>query len=77
MATGFFSPSAMSSSFFASSHGIEDDFSCGMAPDTPDIADGFSCGIANGFTDGFLFGIAAGFLLSWESSSSKLISLGA
>ncbi len=41
------------------------------------MADGFSCGIADGLADGFLFGITDGFLSSWESSFSKLISLGA
>ncbi len=74
MVTGFLSSSAMSSSFFESSCGIQDDFMCGMAAG---MADGFSCGIADGLTNGFLFGIAAGFLSSWEKSFSNLISLGA
>ncbi len=62
----------MSSSFFASSGGIVDDFLCRMAAG---FADGFSCGIADGLTDGFLVGIAAGFCSSCGSSFSKLISL--
>jgi hypothetical protein len=72
MGAGSFSSSAMSSSFFASSCGIEDDFLCGMAAG---MADGFLCGIAYGLANGFLFGIAAGLLSSWERSFSKLISL--
>ncbi len=59
----------MSSSFFPSSGGIVDEFSCGMATN---FADGFLCEIADGLTDGFLVGIAAGFRSSWGSSSSGL-----
>jgi hypothetical protein len=69
MAAGFLLSSAM---YHHSSHPLEDDFLCGRAAG---IADGFLCGVADGLTDGFLFGITAGFLSSWESSSSKLISL--
>ncbi len=50
----------MSSSFFPSSGGIVDVFSCGMATG---FAVGFLCGIADGLTNGFLFGIAAGFFI--------------
>ncbi len=59
----------MSSSFFPSSGGIVDEFSCGMATGS---TDGFSCGIDDGLTDGFLVGIAAGFCSSWGSSSSGI-----
>jgi hypothetical protein len=62
----------MSSSFFPSSGGIVDEFSCGT---TTGIADCFLCVIAYGLTDGLLVGIAAGFHSSWGSLFSKLNSL--
>jgi hypothetical protein len=50
LAAGFLLSSAMSSSFFPSSGGIIDEFSCGMATG---FTAGFLCGIADGLTDGF------------------------
>jgi hypothetical protein len=66
MAAGFLPSSAMSSSFFASSCGIGDDFLCGTAAG---MADGFLCGIADGLADDFSFGIAACLRSSWAVHS--------